>query len=224
MKTKLLACTLVGSCAALAVSALAFAEPTSNTPEPHPMASPWQWTEEKWSGDEEAYQKLRTTVDDNKAVGKLTLETIERYKILHEKKPSDTLALFQWSYASFQATQSNPPISQKQLPAPHIFEEAPSPHTYEYDRLRFLVWAHYTPDARLQTVGERLLRHTSNDYDVEYYLTQCYNPGHSVLEKQKAVSLAQRLVRVAPGRPGSYSALGGVYFNSWMVRAYLINA
>jgi len=74
-----------------------------------------------------------------------------------------------------------------------------------------------SPLTPFQTVGERLLNHKPDDNDVKYYLIQCYKPWRSTLEKQKAVSLAQDLVHVAPSRPGSYSALGGVYFNSWMV-------
>ena len=192
------------------------AEP-SNHLRPQDSASRWQWMEEKWNGDEAAYQKLRAVIEKNKREGKLTSDVIERYRLLHEKKQTDPSALYQWSYASFEATQTNPPIFQAQLVSPTTFEEAPSPHTYEYDRLRFLVWAHYSPHARFQSIGERLLRHTPNDNDVRYYLIQCYEPEHSEQEKQKALTLAQNLIHSAPYRPGAYSALAGIYFRLWMV-------
>ncbi len=184
---------------------------------PQNNAPRWQWMEEKWNSDEATYQKLRTATEKDKREGKLTSDMIEGYRLLHEKKRKDPIALYQWGYASFEATQVNPPISQVQLVSPMAFEEAPSPHTYEYDRLRFLVWAHYSPHARFQTVGERLLGHASNDNDVRYYLIQCYDPEHSEQEKQKAVTLARNLVRSAPRRPGSYSVLAGIYFRLWMV-------
>lgn len=210
-------CVALMSYATLAVCAVAPATAASKNSESPSIASQWKWVAEDWTGDEAPYQKLRTAIDGSKSSGKLTSETIKKYKVLHEKKPNDAVALYGWTYASFQATQSNPPIPQQQIVAPSAFNEAPSPHTYEYDRLRFLVWAHYTPDARLQGIGERLLRHSPDDEDVKYYLIQCYKPWRSNLEKQKAVSLAQDLIRTVPSRPGSYSALGGVYFNSWMV-------
>ena len=194
----------------------ALAEPANNLRQ-QGNSSRWQWIEEKWNGDEAAYQKLRTTIEKNKKDDKLTSDVIEKYKLLHEKKRTDPIALYQWGYASFEATQSNPPIFQAQLVSPTAFEEAPSPHTYQYDRLRFLVWVHYSPHARFQTIGERLLRHTSDDNDVRYYLIQCYEPEHSEQEKQKAISVAQDLIHSAPHRPGSYSALAGIYFRLWMV-------
>ena len=192
------------------------AEPANNLGR-QDNSSRWQWMEENWNDDEAAYQKLRAAIEKNKQEGKLTSEVIERYRLLHEKKQTNPIALYQWGYASFEATQTNPSIFQAQLVSPKAFEEAPSPHTYEYDRLRFLVWAHYSPHARFQTIGERLLRHTPNDNDLKYYLIQCYEPEHSEQEKQKAVTLAQSLIDSAPHRPGAYSALAGIYFRLWMV-------
>jgi tetratricopeptide (TPR) repeat protein len=217
MKPKSLICTMISLSAILVLPNFAEAKPASDKIESQPMVSHWRWTEEKWNGDELGYQKLRATIDNNREVGKLTLEALEKYKVLYEKKPEDPLGLFQWTYASFQATQSNPPIIQKQIITPYIFDKVTSPRTYEYDRLRFLVAVHYSPDSHLQGIGERLLQHTPDDYDVEYYLIQCYKPEHSSLEMQKAISLAQDLIKSAPQRPGSYSALGGIYFRSWML-------
>lgn len=202
--------------AVIAVGIISFAAPTIGNPETHSVPSQWQWTEEEWTGNEAPYQELRNSIDSNKSQGKLKPEMIENYKALHQKKSDDPLAVFRWGYASFQATQSNPPVPQKQLVAPNAFDTIPSPHTYEYTRLRFLVGAHYNPDVHLQHVGERLLNRKPDDKDVMYYLIQCYKPWRSTSEKQKAVSLAQDLVHAAPDRPGSYSALGGVYFSSWM--------
>ncbi len=177
----------------------------------------WQWMDEKWNGDEATYQKIRTDTERNKKSGKLTSDIIEHYRLLHKKKPTDPIALYQWGYASFEATQSNPPIFQAQLISPDAFEEALSPHTYDYDRLRFLVAVHTSAHARFQSVGERLLHHTPDDDDLKYYLIQCYQPKHSEQQKQEAISLAQELIHSTPHRPGAYSALGGIYFRSWMV-------
>lgn len=216
MRAKVTAYTVNVLLAVLTLCALALAEPVNNLG-PQGGASRWQWMDEKWNGDEANYQKLHVAIERNKKAGKLTSDIIEKYRLLHEKKPTDPIDLYQWVYASFEATQSNPPVFQAQLVSPGAFEEAPSPHTYEYDRLRFLVAVHSSAHAHFQTVGERLLRHTPDDNDVKYYLIQCYRPEHSEQEKQKAISLAQELIRSAPHRPGSYSALGGIYFRSWMM-------
>lgn len=217
MKANRVKMTLMYLCLLLIVSGSHLFAQTNKQVYSQTGVSHWQWVEEDWTGDDALYQKLRADIDRSKRNGDLTTETISKYKNIHQKKTNDPVSLFRWAYASFQATQSNPPAAQKQVVAPYDFDEAPSPHTYEYDRLRFLVWAHYNSDVHLQTVGERLLNHKPHDNDVKYYLIQCYKPWRSTLEKQKAVSLAQDLVHVAPSRPGSYSALGGVYFNSWMV-------
>ncbi len=177
----------------------------------------WHWTNEEWVGNDTAYRSIRKVIDNDFSHDLLTSSSINTYNDLYKQRHNDPLSLFRWAYASFQATQRNPLIPQKNVIAPGAFKEAPSPQSYEYARLRFLVSAHYSPNFHLQSIGERLLRHNYEDNDVKYYLIQCYRPWQSPLEKDKALTLANDMVRSEPNRPGSYSALGGIYFSSWIV-------
>lgn len=206
---------LAGTLSVLIVAA-AFAQ-VGNSPAQRQNSSRWSWTSENWTGNDAEYRIIRADIEAQQSQGTLDLPTLEKYKTLWEQDRNSPTELFRWAYASFRATQQNSPVAQKQMILPDAFGEVPSPHAYEFSRLRFLVDAHYFPHSQLQDLGERLLRHTADDYDVSYYLISCYKPWESTVEKEKALKLAQNLVRKNPTRPGPYSALGSVYFGLWFV-------
>ncbi len=217
MKTHIGRAILAGISLVLIVAVVAAFAQVSSSPTQKLNSPRWSWISENWTDNDAEYRTIRADIEAQQSQGTLILPTIERYKGLWEQNPNSPTALFRWAYASFRATQQNPPILQKQMILPDAFGKVPSPRTYEYSRLRFLVNAHYFPHSQLQALGERLLRHTANDYDVSYYLIDCYRPWESTVEKEKALTLAQSLVRANPTRSGPYSALGGVYFGLWSV-------
>lgn len=56
-----------------------------------------------------------------------------------------------------------------------------------------------------------------DDYDVKFRLIAILTPGLSTEEKKQAVSYANDLIRIDAKRPSAYSALGGVYYRSWLI-------
>ncbi len=181
-------------------------------------ASQWAWTTELWTGDDQPYEQIRVDIDKAFAEERLTPASIEEYWTQREKQPNNPQMLFQWVYACNQAQQAHPPIHLKQFPGPGAFAYVPSPHAYQYTRLRFLVNAQYGSHNQLLNVGKRLLAHHPNDYDVEYELVDCFNPSQSVAGKQQATLYAKDLIRRHPEKPSVYAALGGVYFASWLAK------
>ena len=72
-------------------------------------------------------------------------------------------------------------------PGPGAFQTVPSPRTYEYDRVRYLISSQYGRHPELMRVARRLIQNDPNDYEVEYALLASLRPGHSTQEKLTAL-------------------------------------
>jgi tetratricopeptide (TPR) repeat protein len=180
--------------------------------------SQFSWTMTSWTGDDKPYQKIRTDLEALANGGQLTKSVSQSYQEEATHNPHDAQAVFRATYSFYLGRQLHPPINATKVMSDLIFEAAPSPHTYNYARTRFLNDATYIPKSEYVSLAQRLLKHTPNDYDVEYYLIRCFKPWKSHAEKQEALHYTHDLIKKNPNKPSAYSTLGYVYFSTWMAK------
>ena len=176
------------------------------------------WTTEKWTGDDRPYQAIRADIDSLAAAHKITAALLEQYKQKAAPQYANPQAVFRWAYAGYQMQKAHPLIYTPYSVGGDYFYLVPSPHTYNYARLRFLSSAADPGGPELAALGKRLLQRDPNDRDVRYCLVRCYRPGLSEKEKQEALTMAQDYMRRYPGTPAAYSTLADVYFSAWLVK------
>lgn len=176
------------------------------------------WTTEPWTGDDRPYQAIRAEIDSLAAGNKLTDTLIEQYRREAPPKCTDPQALFRLAYACYRMQKAHPQIYSPYSIRGDAFYFAPSPHTYNYDRLRFLASAVSPGGPNLVALGRRLLQHNPNDRDVRYWLVGCYRPGLSAEEEKEALVQAQDYLHRYPGTPAAYADLASVYFSAWIAR------
>lgn len=182
-------------------------------------ASTWAWTAESWTRDDKPYLKIRQNIDKAVAGGQKPDALLTKYQALAQKKPYDPQAQFRWAYAAWQARKAVDSYDQQYRRlwrTQRAFARVPSPHVYEYARLRFLVEAWFRRVPQFKGVGERLAHRNSNDYEVKYYLASILDTSPLAEERERALGYAKDVIRLQPKRPSSYSLLGGVYFSSWL--------
>ena len=185
------------------------------------FSPPLTWETDSWTGTNEPFSRIRAELDIVSLQNKFNSSVLEDYKRKAQKNAKDPIAQFRWGYAYFKA--SNDGISfgtpsqnlDTLLDVAWGLQQAQSPHAYEYTRLLFLVSALRSP-AYLSTVGRRLLKHTPEDYDVEFDFYRSLLSAPTVAERKEALLGAQKLIKKYPERKGApYGVLAEVYSAQW---------
>lgn len=174
------------------------------------------WTTEKWSGDDKPYTAARRNVDEAFSDGSITVSYLNGLEAASEKDEHDPLKLYRWSYARYKAQSLHPAIHFTTMPDYGAFDEVPSPHAYEYARVRFLIQTRFGDHPELMGVGKRLLAHEPNDFDVEYALASCFSQYMKATEKEAALEYSSHLIDKYPNKPSVYTVKAGVYFSYWI--------
>lgn len=172
------------------------------------------WIKHPWTGDNRPYQTIRGSIYNAFLKKQITSVVLNSYQAKYEKVPT-ALSFFRWAYASRLAAQSVPPIAQTHHPGAGLFDRVPNPNAYDYIRLEFLYNAPGT-DGKLVPLAKRLLQKNSNDYSVLYVLVDMFDADKTWLTKQEALAYAQKIIALSPGKPESYTPIGGVYYASWL--------
>jgi predicted Zn-dependent protease len=192
-------------------------------PDSRLLAAVWGWTTEPWTGDDQQYKKIRDEVWHRMEGEKDTADLVRQYGALAKKvpyhPPYDPEAQFRWAYTVYQAALANPQYrdSSDFGSASQALGYGPSPQTYQYTRLRFLMDAMNWPDNHLVSVGKRLLQHTPDDYQVKYQLAHILASTASAGDKKLALKYAQELVRSKPDQAVYHSLVSEVYFTTWLI-------
>ena len=177
------------------------------------------WISEQWTGEEKPFRIIRATIDATLTSGIKPEALISKYKIASERSPSDPKALFRWGYTAYQAaTQPGKTNSEGLGQLTQVRQDFPfahSPHTYEYDRLRFLVQSFGFGSSDIARVGARLLKLHPNDDDVEYSYVKCLTDDPTRACRLQALANTRLLVRKNPNVPSVYALLATVYSALW---------
>lgn len=180
------------------------------------VAPSYQWTTEKWSGDDAPYTATRRALE-GASQQELKTHIAKTAPVLAKPNPA-AKTVFLYGYAAYLlATKLHTPDSEQPLAAAlRAMERSKSPDTYNYARLHFLLVARRGPFAPLRDVGIRLAQKDASDYDVRYYLNNLLKPGVKNEDKVLALRLCQQMIQLDPKRPSAHAALGWTYFRSWL--------
>lgn len=178
---------------------------------------PPAWTLEAWTADDKPYKQIEADIDKALSAHALDKGTLEAYRLAAEKDYRNPQTVFRWVYASYKGRRAVPPIPQANFPGPGVMDRVRPTHSYEYTRLRFLVQVEQGGFPTFRDVGERLLKHTPDDYVVRYYVITCIDPTVSASARHEALARAADLIRDYPQRPGPYLIRASVYYLLWYV-------
>ena len=180
------------------------------------VAPSYQWTTEKWSGDDAPYVTTRRTLE--RASQQELKAHIAKTAPALAKPNAPAKTVFLHGYAAYLlATKFHISNSEQHLGASlRAMERGRSPDAYNYARLHFLLVARRGPFAPLRDVGLRLAQKDASDYDVRYYLNNLLKPGVKNEDKVLAIRLCRQMIKLDPKRPSAHAALGWTYFRSWL--------
>lgn len=180
--------------------------------------SRWGWASQEWTGDERPYRQARAELERRAASGQLTDAALRNYRASAQAQPTDPLASFRWGFAAYQAAKLAPRYHDRSRILAGVelaLQRAPSPRTYQFARLRFLIEGRDFPYPQLRPLGERLVRRDPDDVDVKHHFLKYLNVSRSPAEKERALAYARDLIRLAPQDPRSHFALGQVWMRIW---------
>ena len=144
---------------------------------------------------------------------------VSGYEAKAKKEPNNALAQFTWAYSVRLAEKSlafHTANTQDYLDSANVaLAEAPSPHTYNYDRLRYLLWIEEGGGAashHLEGMAYRLLQKEPNDYPVLLGLSLIYTQNRDRVAEKKGYILIQKMIKTYPDKPDVYDLLGCWYY------------
>ncbi len=222
-------CTVVATSILASVAAAQAPSPNAGTPNFHvPVYKSrlpgilstrmWDWTTETWNGDDKPYQQARLAIDQVVSTHQDSNKLLVQYKVQAQRQPDNPLALFRWAYTAYQVmlTLHSTVAEHKVLDGvQECFYHTPSPHTYNYARMQFLVYEFYTSHRQAVPVAKRLLAMNSDDYHVEYDLGVIYLNDYVSPDFNEALGICNHLKRRYPTKPSIYALTGETYALWW---------
>lgn len=176
----------------------------------------WEWAQERWTGEDAPYVRIRINIDGAIARGQGLEALARQYARVAAEKPRDPQAQFAWGYAAVLAGK---PGRNVKAGVPRAVSEAlartQSPRTYHYARMRFVLLMTWGTWLQMKPLSQRLLTKNPNDYNVKMHAVRLLAAGTKVEQKQ-AVLYAQQLVRANPKRASAHSALGDAHRERWV--------
>ena len=192
-------------------------KPQTHKVNPYHWYNHTEWAAEAWTGNNTPYQKARTQIDyalsESPQSGKILLA---KYTAAAKANPASPLALFRWAYASLKLDPQPHYLGEDGLDAVRdAFAKPPSPHTYDYTRLRFLLFEHSMPIPELIPLGRRLLKQQPIDYPVHYYYIASLRVGPTIKDSQLALLEVDKLLQQQPNTISLYALKGSIYLGRW---------
>jgi len=177
------------------------------------------WIQEAWTGDDKPFEKARSTITSQLVTCLDPRVLIEKLKTEALQKPTNALAQFRWGFAAYTYASNQTvkeAVGDNILPQILVaLASAQSPHTYNYDRLRFMILSRGIPPHQLKSMGERLLNKNSQDAQVKYGLASFLKYSNAVRDRQMALAYAQQLANQYPKEAKYYGLLAGIAYTTW---------
>ncbi len=188
----------------------------------------WSWADEAWTNNDKSYLLTKENVDQLVLQGKGLDGLLQIYKRSATNSPYNTLEQFRWAYLAFQMTLL--PENQKQgvdkigLSA-YALDRPASPHSYEYDRMRYRIWSYLTPNYLLNSLGDRLLKRDPKNREIRFYVIGNFadatnwgerNPKDVIASQKKAITLLHKFIEDYPTDSAAYGLLGGIYSDMYL--------
>lgn len=189
----------------------------------------WAWTREAWTGNDTPYRSIRDAIDVMIAKGKKPDDLYPKYQVLAEQHPSDPQAQFRWTYAAYKAA-TEPGVTRhdgiiKMGRAEEELAVVSQPHSYEYDRLRFLVESYYAGvQNALNDAGKRFLKQEPGNIEIRHCVIQNltdagewrdYPYNRVFADQKKALAMAQEFLQAHPSAAWPYRTIGDIHHRWW---------
>jgi hypothetical protein len=180
------------------------------------------WAQEQWTGGDTPYAAARSRIESVVAAGQAPEALAAQYAVQAKNEPNNAVAQFSWAYAVRLADKDSP---ASKAASDRIFAtcveiaETPSPHSYNYDRLRYLLWLQWGNGAAshfLKDMAYRLLAKDPKDFPVLIGLASIYTQNKDKAAQQKGYALIQKMIHDYPSKPEAYDMLGGWYYTQYM--------
>ena len=179
----------------------------------------WSWTTQNWTATDKPYVEAREAIGSRYKLNTLREVELTQFKKASFAKPDDALVRFKWAYYAYCMALREPSLSlgsAKLSGVEQAFRFNPSPGSYQYTRLRFLVLSYLTQSGpQLKKLGERLLLRDAKDTSVKYVQVTHLNNGDASNQAQ-ALKYAQQLVKEQPQTPAMYVLVAFLYRNRWL--------
>lgn len=179
------------------------------------------WLHQPWTGDDTPYAAARARIEREMGTT-MPSALVAHYAGSAQAQPSDPLAQFAWVYALHKAVNvagfpAND-FEKTRFAAEVALAEAPSPHTYNYARLHYLIILQGGGgDHFLKNMAYRLLKKDSNDFPVLAGLIAIDSQNRDKAAQKEGYSLIQKLTNKYPDRPQVYDMLGGWYYSQYLM-------
>lgn len=176
----------------------------------------WAWTEETWAKDDKVFSLLQSKVDQmGSQIG--WPKTVAHFEKIKRKQPKEAASLFCYSLAIYRSTAHGNRQAQLQFPTLlNEFNTIPSPHSYRYTRIRYLMEVSQFARPQLKVVVRRLLKRDPSDVHVLYSTLNLWNVMKEN-ERQESLDIAKKLIKIAPKRPISHAYSGWIHYQIWLV-------
>jgi len=178
----------------------------------------WVWADEKWSGDNAPYAEIRSRIDSQMCGGAGKVQALLNFQAVAASRPHDPEAQFGYAYAAWKIHESVNNLAKildVLEDSLDRLESVPSPHTYDFVRLRFLIQSALMPKPEMLSVGKRLLDKDPNDLEVKYrFASLLMTVPDGAREKALALPVIDQLIKAEPADPNPYYLRGLVYIDS----------
>ena len=180
------------------------------------------WAFEQWTGDDAPYAAVRSQIEHAANAGQPPLSLVSQYAAQAKREPNNPLAQFAWAYTVRLADKALPTskaMADLRFAAELAISEAPQPHTYNYDRLHYLIWilgGGGGPSYYLRDLTTRLLKKDPNDFPVLLGQALIYTQNREKAPKQHGYVLIQQMIKKYPNKPEVYDALACWYYTQYM--------
>lgn len=177
----------------------------------------YTWVNEKWTGSDKPYIAIRSRIDKGIAGAKgqkiKLAALVDKFKANALAKSSNPQAQFAWAYTAQEASKAGLFLDPWSVPRDISYAMAvvPSPHSYQYARLRFLVAMWWQGFGQLKPVALRLVRRNPKDYAVKYQALSTLSALKPGEERKLALSYVQDLRHMRPNSAFSYAAIAHIY-------------
>ena len=186
-------------------------------PSYHTAESMRAWTKQKWTQDDAPYRRVRVEIDSTFDKTRSD-QMLSRYRAAALAQPRGDVARFRWGYYAYRMSTSQTTTraaSGKFSKLPQTLVVTPTPNSYEFIRMRFLVESAMSERGpHMAELGARLLQRNPKDHRVMFHQVSNLFTGREE-DEQRALKLARQLVAVYPQRPNPHALLAYVHKRRW---------
>ena len=181
------------------------------------------WAHEQWTSNDAPYVLVRSQIERAFARDEQPQLLVARYEAAAKSEPNNPLVQFGWAYTVRLATKSpsfHVEDTQDLLASVSVaLAETPSPHTYAYDHLRYLIWLQWGGGGAshfLKDMAYRLLAKNPKDFPILMGLAGIYTQNRDAMAQQKGYALIQKMIKDYPNKPEVYDLLGCWYYFQYL--------